>query len=249
MKNFRCNGLTKSFGGVHVLTDMSVEFPTSGIVALVGPNGAGKTTLLNILTGFLRADAGRVFLGNRDLIGLSPYRISRLGIARTFQDIRLITAISVIENVLLSRPNQTREHLLSALFYFGVPAEEVQNHETALKFLRAVGLEEHSGILAGELSYGQQKLLTLACCMATEAHILLLDEPMAGVHPKAALQIQNLLRGLRNEGKLVIFIEHDLAVVRQVAEYLFVMDAGRIIAGGRPTEVLERPEVTEVYFG
>jgi ABC-type branched-subunit amino acid transport system ATPase component len=169
--------------------------------------------------------------------------------ARTFQDLRLITEETVLANVLLARPSQKGERLLPALFRFGVAAEEARNREEALRWLRFVGLEPGANELAGELSYGQQKLLTLACCLATEARILLLDEPVAGVHPEMASQILGLLQQLRDQGKLIVFIEHDIAAVRQIAELVIVMDEGRIIAQGRPVEVLERPEIMEAYVG
>lgn len=249
MESFRCDMLCKSFDGVHALVDVRLEFPSSGIVAIIGPNGAGKTTLLNVLTGFLRPEAGRFFLGERELTGLPPHRIAQLGVARTFQDLRLVLQTSALENVLLARPRQKGERLLAALFRFGVADEEARNCEEALRLLRFVGLEEKASESAGELSYGQQKLLTLACCLATEARILLLDEPVAGVHPEMISHILGLLRKLRGDGKLVVFIEHDISAVRQVADLVVVMDEGKVIAKGSPHEVLERPEIMEAYLG
>lgn len=249
MTILKCDGLSKSFDGVHALVGVTLDFPPSGIVAIIGPNGAGKTTLLNVMTGFLRPERGRVFLGERELTRLLAHTVARLGIARTFQDLRLISQVSVLENVLLSRPNQKGENLLHALSRFGVVAEESKNREEALRLIRFVGLEEKASEPAGELSYGQQKLLTVACCLATEARILLLDEPVAGVHPEMVSQILSLLRRLRDEGKLVVFIEHDIAAVREVAERIIVMDEGKIIAEGKPAEVLERPEIIEAYVG
>ena len=249
MDTFRCDGLCKSFDGIHALADVHLQFPPSGIVAIIGPNGAGKTTLLNVLTGFLQPETGRDFLGERELTGLPPYRIAQLGVVRTFQDLRLVLQASALENVLLARPRQKGERLLSALLRFGVAGEEARNCEEALELLRFVGLAEKVGDLAGELSYGQQKLLTLACCLATEARILLLDEPVAGVHPEMIVHILSLLRKLRDDGKLVVFIEHDISAVRQVADLVVVMDEGRVIAQGSPDEVLERPEIMEAYLG
>jgi len=245
----RCEDLNKSFDGTCALAGVSMEFPVSGIIAIIGPNGAGKTTLINVLTGFLRVDSGRSFLNGRELTGLAPHKIARFGIGRTFQDLRLINLVSVLENVMLARPNQKGERLLSALFRFGVANEEKQNREESMRLLRFVGLEGTADELAGELSYGQQKLLTLACCLATEAKILLLDEPVAGVHPEMVVKILGLLSELRGQGKLVVFIEHDIAAVRQVADQVIVMDEGRIIAQGKPAEVLERTEIIEAYVG
>lgn len=245
----RCENLSKSFGGVHALANAALEFPTSGIVAIIGPNGAGKTTLLNVITGFLRPNAGRAFLGDRELTRMPAHKIARLGIARTFQDLRLISQVSVLENVLTTRPNQQGEGVLRALFRFGVAAEEKKNHEAAMHWLEFVGLDRVARQPAGELSYGQQKLLTLACCLATEAPILFLDEPVAGVHPEMIEKILGLFRELRDLGKLVIFIEHDIASVREVADSVVVMDHGKIIAQGKPSDVLGRPEIIEAYVG
>lgn len=205
--------------------------------------------MLNVLTGFLRAESGRFFLDGKELTWVAPHKVARQGISRTFQDLRLIQQVTVLENVMLARPNQKGERLWHALFRFGVAAEEARNREEAMRLLRFVGLEEKAQEAAGELSYGQQKLLTLACCLATEARILLLDEPVAGVHPEMVAKILGLLRELKAMGKLVVFIEHDIAAVCQVADLVIVMDEGRIIAQGPPKEVLERPEIMEAYVG
>src|SRR6266702_1128838 len=188
-QSLRCESLNKSFDGVQALADVTIEFPSSGSVAVIGPNGAGKTTLLNVLTGILRPDGGRVSLGNHSLVGRPPHEIARLGVARTFQELRLIGHLSVLENVMLAYPNQRGEHLFRALFRFGLTKEEQTNKAEALIQLQFVGLADRTTEPAGELSYGQQKLLTLACCLATKAHILLLDEPVAGVHPEMAERI------------------------------------------------------------
>jgi ABC-type branched-subunit amino acid transport system ATPase component len=244
----RCEKLSKSFDGTRALAGVSVEFPLSGVIAIIGPNGAGKTTLLNVLTGFLRPDQGRVLLDNFELTRQPAHSIARLGIARTFQDLRLISQVTVLENVLLARPNQKGERLLPALLRFGVSKEEASNREAAFKLLDFVGLTDKAGELAGELSYGQQKLLTLACCLATEAKILLLDEPVAGVHPEMAGKILGLLSRLRDQARLIVFIEHDIAAVRQIADQVIVMDEGKIIAQGKPVEVLERADILEAYL-
>jgi ABC-type branched-subunit amino acid transport system ATPase component len=245
----RCEDLTRAFGGVKALDGVSLNLPNAGVIAIIGPNGAGKTTLINVLTGFLRPDIGRLFIDGREITYLAPHRIARLGVARTFQDLRLILEVPALENVLLARPNQRGERLLSALLRFGVAKEEGRNRKEAMRLIQFVGLGDEAYELAGELSYGQQKLLTLACCLATEARILLLDEPVAGVHPEMASRILDLLRQLRDDGKLIIFIEHDISAVREAADVVIVMDEGRIIAQGEPGDVLARPEILEAYLG
>jgi ABC-type branched-subunit amino acid transport system ATPase component len=248
MEAFWCEGIRKSFGGLHALAGVDLQFPLSGIVAIIGPNGAGKTTFVNILTGFLKPDAGRCFLGKQETTYLPPHKVSQLGIARTFQDLRLIFQISALENVLLSRPRQRGERLLNALLRFGVANEEAKNRKEAGRLLSFVGLEGSADELSGELSYGQQKLLALACCLATEARIMFLDEPVAGVHPQISSHILNLLKQFRDDGKLIVFIEHDISAVRQIADSVIVMDEGKVIAQGQPDEVLARPEILEAYL-
>lgn len=248
MESFRCNGLSKSFDGVHALVGLDLQLPSSGITSIIGPNGAGKTTLINVLTGLLRPEAGECFLGQHEITRLAPHRIARLGVTRTFQDLRLILQASVLDNVMLGSSNQRGETLFGALFRIGVAKEEEHHREESMRHLQFVALVEKANDLAGDLSFGQQKLLTLACCLATEAQILLLDEPVAGVHPQMATKILDLLRRLRDNGKLIVFIEHDISAVREVADHVIVMDHGKVMAQGPPKEVLERPEILEAYL-
>ncbi len=247
MTEFQFKNVSKTFDGIHALVNVDLNLPLRDIVAIVGPNGAGKTTLLNVITGFLQPDSGRCFLGAREITGMAPHQIAALGIVRTFQDLRFIHHVSVLENVMLARPNQRGEKLIWALLRWGVAEEERWNRQEALRWLQFVGLEENANELAGDLSYGQQKLLTLACCLATEAHILLLDEPVAGVHPELIEKILGLMQELREQGKLIVFIEHDIAAVREVADRVIVMDEGRIIADGPPADVLDTLEIIEAY--
>ena len=244
-----CTAITKSFDGVQALQCLDLTFPLAGVVAVVGPNGAGKTTLFNIITGFVSPDAGKVLLGDRDITRMQPCAIAKLGITRTFQDVRLIAQLSALENVELARPNQRGEKLVYALSRRGVAREEASNANASMELLRFVGLEDVCKEQAGELSYGQQKLLTLASCLATEARVLLLDEPVAGVFPQVADQVLNLLLKLKEQRKLVVFIEHDLSAVRRVADTVIVMEGGRVIATGTPAKVLAQPEIMEAYIG
>jgi ABC-type branched-subunit amino acid transport system ATPase component len=247
--SLRCENLGKSFGGTLALAGVSVEFPRGDITAVIGPNGAGKTTLLNLLTGFLRADSGCVFLGDHNITRLPPHRIARLGICRTFQDIRLITLVPVLENVMLARPHQQGESLFYALTRIGVAKEEPVNKAKCLEILDFIGLADKANDPAGELSYGQQKLLSLGMCLATEAPILFLDEPVAGVAPQMVDKIVGLMLELKKLGKTIIFIEHDIETVRRCADRTIVMDEGWIIADCPTTEVLEKPEIMEAYLG
>jgi ABC-type branched-subunit amino acid transport system ATPase component len=237
-----------SFNGLSALAGVNLVFPSSGIVSIIGPNGAGKTTLIDILTGFIRPDSGSCFIGQREITHLPPEQIAVLGITRTFQHLRCITQTSALENVMLARPRQRGESLLGALFRLGVAEDEKQNREIAKRLLESVGLGHATYDRAGALSYGQQKLLSLACCLATEAQMLLLDEPIAGVSPKRREQILKLLRTLGNQGMLIIFVEHDISAVKELADQVIVMDEGKVIAQGVPSEVLARPEIMEAYI-
>jgi branched-chain amino acid transport system ATP-binding protein len=248
METLSCDGLYKEFDGTQALAGVSLQFPRSGFTALIGPNGAGKSTLFNVLTGFLRPEAGHCFLGTKEITHLAPYQIARLGIARTFQNPRLIFQLSALENILLARQFPHGESLAGALFRFGVAKAEALRREEALDLLSSVNLREAASEAAQNLSYGQQKLLNLACCVATGARILLLDEPVTGVHPEVASTILQFIQQSLKQQRLVIFIEHDIRVVRQVAEQVIVMDSGKVIAQGATPHVLERPEIMETYL-
>ncbi len=243
----KCRNIVKSFGGVNALRGVNIEFKDSCVTALIGPNGAGKTTLLNILSGFMRPDQGQCFMNGIEITRLHPRKIVSLGIVRTFQEVRLLRQVSVLDNVLIAFQNQPGESLWRVVMSLGINKAERQNLEIGFELLEAVGLSDKSAKRGYELSYGEQKLLSLARCMAMDAEILLLDEPVAGVHPQKASEILQLLRKLAQSGKMIIFVEHNIAAVREIAERLLVMDEGRVIADGIPEEVLKQPEIVEAY--
>ena len=245
----RCDNIRKSFNGVVALRDVTFHLPGQGIIAIIGPNGAGKTTLINVLTGFVRPDSGSCRFGERELTRLWPHQIARLGVARTFQDVRIVAGMSAIENVMLACPQPRSEGLWGTLIGRQVRADEQRTRQSAVEALRFVGLDRESAQMGGTLSYGQQKLLTLACCLASQANTLLLDEPVAGVHPQMGGRIISLLRDLKQQGKLIVFIEHDIAAVRELADEVIVLDEGKVIARGQTSEVLDRRDVVEAYLG
>ena len=245
----RVQNLSKSFDGTVALDGFSAEVREREVVGLVGPNGAGKTTLFNVVTGFLRPDGGDVTYKGEGLTGKPPYRVARRGVARTFQELRLIYRMTVLENVLLAFPAQAGESATGAFVRWReVSRRQRRNREEALALLDYVGLAEKAGELADELSYGQQKLVSLACCLATGGELLLLDEPVAGVAPGMVDKILGLITDLRGRGKTVVFIEHNFAAVTEVCDRVIFMDEGRKVAEGTPADIRDNPDVIESYL-
>ena len=243
------DGLRKTFDGIFALDDFSCAVGKGEIVGLIGPNGAGKTTLFNVATGFLRPEHGRIAYKGRRLHGQPPYRISRAGIARTFQNLRLIRQISVLENALLAFPDQPGERLGNIFFRWkACRTREAENRRTAMSLLADAALAEKADDPAEALSYGQQKLLSLVCCLATRAELLLLDEPVAGIAPAMIDKILTIIRALPTQGKTVVLIEHNLDAVMQVCDRVIFMDAGRKISEGTPEQVRNDPRVIEAYI-
>ena len=248
MSRLTIQNLTKHFGGIRAIDRCSFSVKQNTIVALIGPNGAGKTTLFNIISGFYQPDAGTVTLNGEKLTGLQPHTIARKGLSRTFQLTRLFPKLTVMENLLLAKRRKC-ESLPHALF-FGSPAEESRHYEEELLgFLRLVGLEKKKDALASRLSYGQQKLLEIARALAADAPLLLLDEPAAGVHPKLREELKRLLRELKQRGKTILFIEHDMPFVMGIADEVVVLDHGKEIAIGKPEQIRKDRKVLEAYLG
>jgi len=240
--------VSKSFDGVVAVDGMSMTLCERRITSIIGPNGSGKTTLLNLIGGFVFPDRGDILLRGQRISGMRPYRIAALGVARTFQNLRLLRRATLIDNVLLAFQHQAGEGVFCALTGWKTRREEKASQATARELLAFVGLEGKAYELAGSLSYGQQKLVTLACCLAMEADLLLLDEPVAGIDPEMSRHILELLAQLRQEGKTILLIEHDLEAVKAVSDTVIVLDEGRKIAEGRPDKVMRDPVVVEAYL-
>jgi len=248
MKLLEVNNLHKAFDGVRALDGLSLAIEEGQIVSLIGSNGAGKTTLFNAICGFIAVDDGGVCFKGHSLCGLAPYRIARLGISRTFQDLRLLRKVSVLENVMLGFQRQAGEELLWSIVGWKTQHAEHANCEKACALLEFVGLEGKIHDLAENLSYGQQKLLTLACCLAMDADLLLLDEPVAGIDPETTQRILSLLRQLQSSGKTIFLIEHNIEAVKEVSDTVIVAGEGRKIAEGPPRIVMLDPAVLEAYL-
>jgi branched-chain amino acid transport system permease protein len=246
----RAEGLHKSFGGITAARDLSLTLWPGKITALVGPNGAGKTTVFNLLTGFVIPDAGTVRLHDTDVTRLTPWKTVRRGLARSFQDVRLFERMTVLDNVLTAIPAQPGERL-GPLFLAPrrTAAAERRNRDKALDYLAFVGLLDKAGEVAASLAFGEQKLVALARLMATEAEVLLLDEPASGIDHQWVHRILDLIRRLAASGKTVCIVEHNLEVVTAIADHAYFMEAGRIIAEGRPEELMADRHLGEIYFG
>lgn len=243
MNTLRVENFKKSFGGVKAVNGVSLEFKPGEISGLIGPNGSGKTTLINLLTGLFPFDSGIVILGEGLKISkIKPHQITTYGMTRTFQDVRLFGQMSVLDNVLLVL---TERNIWSALF----EKHKDWHIEEAEKVLKRVGLYEKRHALAENLSYGQRKLLEVARAMATKSEVYFFDEPFAGLFPEMVKLLSEIMLELKNSGKTVILVEHNMDLIRKLSDRVVVLDAGEILAEGSPDQALSKPEVLEAYLG
>ena len=246
----RCEGITKAFQGVHAVNGASFDVPEGRITALIGPNGAGKTTVVNILSGAMRCDSGREFIGEIEVTNWPSHKIARLGLMRTFQLSRELGGLTVLENLLVAPAHQAGESLINVLFRPGLIRREEREHaERALQVLDIYGLYPLRDSRARELSGGQKKLLEIARAVMASPTILLLDEPMAGVNPALIERIGGYILDLKENGVTVLMVEHNLNVVETICDYVIVLAEGRTLATGRLSELRENAEVVKAYLG
>jgi branched-chain amino acid transport system ATP-binding protein len=242
--------LTKIFGGVAAVDNVNIGFRKNYITALIGPNGAGKTTIFNLISGIYNPTSGEIFFNKIKIDNLPPYRIAQLGIARLYQDIRVFRKLTVLENILVAFSDKEGENFLDGILKRKKVLDfQKQQIEKAKEYINFVGLDGYENQLAENLSYGQQKLLAIARLMATDAELLLLDEPASGIHPELINKISNLILDLKEKGKTIIFIEHNINVVLNIADWVYLFDEGKVVAFGLPEEIVYDKTTREVYLG
>lgn len=243
------DNVSRTYGGLTAVDVEHFEIQRGRITALIGPNGAGKTTFFNLLTGFDEPDTGTWSFNGEPLAGVAPYKVARKGMVRTFQLTKVLSRLTVIENMRLGATGQRGERLLPSLFKALWRADEAANTAKADELLERFKLAEKREDFAGSLSGGQRKLLEMARALMVDPELIMLDEPMAGVNPALKQSLLGHVKSLRDEGRTVLFVEHDMDMVRDISDWVVVMAAGKIVSQGPPDTVMSDPAVIDAYLG
>lgn len=247
---FRCENLTKHFGGVKALNSIDLTINTDEILGIIGPNGAGKTTLFNLITGYYPPTLGQLYVHGKQVTGTPVHTMCSIGLSRTFQNIRLFTAMSVIDNVVTGMHTKIKSDLLGTIFNTRRKrVEDKRAREKAFEILRYLGIEKDADTLAGNLSYGKQRKVEIARALANEPLILLLDEPSAGMNPQETLELMQLIKGIQKKGPTVVVIEHNMQLIMGISDRVAVLNFGEKICEGDPATVQSDACVVEAYLG
>lgn len=239
----KTKNITKNFGGIKALDGCSIDIERSKIIALIGPNGSGKTTLFNVISKLIDPDKGQIFFKNKNITKYKDYKVAKSGISRTFQQVRLFENLTIKDHIEIAL-SKTDEQLFRNLF-----KKQINQNEKIRSIIKTVGLHKPLKTFASDLSYGQTKLLDLAIALSKPHSLLMLDEPIAGVNPKLKEEIKKMLRKLNSDGETILLIEHDMNFVMDIADYIYVLDRGKIIAKGKPIEIQNNRQVLNAYLG